>query len=231
MPRRAPWLRRNDPDIGGATMHWSELFQSAGALFIVATASAKTMVPLRTLGMAANALLIVYYAAGHVWGAMAIQAIALPLNGWRLLQMRKLVRDVRAAIGGDTSLDWLKPFMTKRRFRKGDILYVRNELADGMFYMLSGRYLLLEFGLERKAGEVVGELGMLVPDHRRSATLECIEDGEALTISYEQVEQLYYQNPQFGFYLLRLATGHLLENVNRLEAELTRLRAAATGHA
>ena len=48
---------------------------------------------------------------------------------------------------------------------------------------------------------------MLAPDNRRTATLECIEAGKVLSITYEQVEQLYYQNPTFGFYFLRLADG------------------------
>jgi CRP-like cAMP-binding protein len=67
---------------------------------------------------------------------------------------------------------------------------------------------------------------MVAPDNRRTATLECIEDGEALSITYEQVEQLYYQNPTFGFYFLRLATARLFENNQRLQDDLNRLRPA-----
>ena len=80
--------------------------------------------------------------------------------------------------------------------------------------------MLLELGIELKPGQVVGELAMLAPDNRRTATLECIEDGEALSITYEQVEELYYQNPTFGFYFLRLATARLFENINRLQSDL-----------
>jgi CRP-like cAMP-binding protein len=68
---------------------------------------------------------------------------------------------------------------------------------------------------------------MLAPDNRRTATLECIEDGDVLSITYEQVEQLYFQNPTFGFYFLRLSTARLFQNLNRLENELARLKAAA----
>jgi CRP-like cAMP-binding protein len=95
-----------------------------------------------------------------------------------------------------------------------------------MFCTVTGRYRLLELGIELKPGQVVGELGMLAPDNRRTATLECIEEGEALSITYNQVEQLYYQNPTFGFYFLRLATARLFENISKMEAELARLHAA-----
>jgi hypothetical protein len=35
---------------------------------------------------------------------------------------------------------------------------------------------------------VVGELAMLAPDNRRTATLECVENGKVPSITYEQVE-------------------------------------------
>jgi len=194
-------------------MHWSDLANSSASLFIVATASTKTMVPLRTLAIVANCLLITFYGVSHLWVPMALQVVALPLNGYRLYQMLLLIKNVRQAIRGDTSMDWLKPFMIRRRFNKGDILFAKGEPANEMFCTVTGRYLLIELGIEVKPGQVVGELGMLAPDNRRTATLECIESGEALSITYEQVEQLYYQNPTFGFYFLRLATARLFENI------------------
>ncbi len=207
-------------------MHWTDLFNSVGSLFIVATASTKTMVPLRILAIVANCFLIVFYAVTHSWVPMVLQTAALPLNAWRLYQMIVLIRNVRGAIRGNSSMDWLKPFMTGRRFRKGDILFAKGEPANEMFCTVTGRYRLLELGIELKPGQLVGELAMLAPDNRRTATLECIEEGEALSITYEQVEQLYYQNPTFGFYFLRLATARLFENISRMESELTRIHAA-----
>jgi hypothetical protein len=207
-------------------MHWTDLFNSVGSLFIVATASTKTMVPLRTLAIVANCFLIVFYAVSHQWAPFALQAIALPLNAYRLYQMIVLIRQVGEAIRGNSSMDWLKPFMTGRHFRKGDILFAKGETASEMFCPVTGRYLLIELGLEVKSGQLVGELAMLAPDNRRTATLECIEEGDTLSITYEQVEQLYYQNPMFGFYFLRLATARLFDNVGRLEAELANQRSA-----
>lgn len=207
-------------------MHWTDLFNSVGSLFIVATASTKTMVPLRILAIVANCFLIVFYAVTHSWVPMVLQAAALPLNAWRLYQMIVLIRNVRGAIRGNSSMDWPKPFMTGRHFRKGDILFAKGEPAKEMFCTVTGRYRLLELGIELKPGQVVGELAMLTPDNRRTATLECIEEGEALSITYEQVEQLYYQNPTFGFYFLRLATARLFENISRMESELARIHAA-----
>jgi len=208
-------------------MHWAELFTSGASLFIVATATTKTMVPLRTLTIAANVFFALVFASVHLWLPMALQLLALPLNSYRLYQMLALIKNVREAIGGNTSMEWLKPFMTRRSFKTGDILFTKGEPADRMFCTVTGRYRLRELGIELKLGEVVGELAMLAPDNRRTATLECIESGQMLSITYEQVEQLYYQNPTFGFYFLRLATARLFDNIARLEAEVARLHTAS----
>jgi hypothetical protein len=208
-------------------MHWSDFFNSGASLFIVATASTKTMVPLRMLAIATNCVLIAYFTTTHAWVPLLLQAFALPLNGWRLYQMVVLIRNVRDAIRGKPSLDWLKPFMAERHFRKGDLLFAKGEAADEMFYTMTGRYVLVELGVEIQPGHLVGELAMLAPDNRRTATLECIEAGTVLSITYEQVEELYYQNPTFGFYFLRLATARLFDNVNRMESELAGRQAAA----
>ena len=208
-------------------MHWTDLIHSLAGLLIVASASSRTMVPLRILAIATNCFLIVYFSVLHAWLPMLLQAAALPLNAWRLYQMLMLVSRVRDAVRGKPSLDWLKPFMSERHFRKGDLLFAKGETADEMFYTMTGRYILVELGAEIPPGHLVGELAMLAPDNRRTATLECIEDGTVLSITYEQVEELYYQNPTFGFYLLKLATARLFDNLNRLENELQRRQATS----
>jgi len=209
-----------------AIMHWNDVVNSGASLLLVATASTKTMVPLRILAIVANLMLIFVYTVTDAWVPMALQICALPLNALRLYQMLHLVRKVRAAIRGKPSLDWLKPFMSERKFRKGDVLFAKGEQAEEMFYIMSGRYMLVELGIELGAGQVVGELGFLAPDNRRTATLECIETGTGLSITYGHVEQLYYQNPTFGFYFLRLSTERLFDNVTRLEGELAKQRGA-----
>jgi CRP-like cAMP-binding protein len=56
--------------------------------------------------------------------------------------------------------------------------------------------------------------------------LECIEAGVILSVSYDQVEQLYVQNPAFGFYFLRLSSARLFQNISTLEQRLAQQTAA-----
>jgi hypothetical protein len=61
---------------------------------------------------------------------------------------------------------------------------------------------------------------MLAPSRTRTQTLTCAQSGSVLEIAYDRIEELYYQNPQFGFYFLRLSTARLFENIGRLEGAL-----------
>ncbi|HET9716037.1 MAG TPA: cyclic nucleotide-binding domain-containing protein [Pseudolabrys sp.] len=201
---------------------WPMWFGYAAVVSSVITCAMKTMIPLRVVSMTCNALFIVYGFFAAVYPTLILNLILLPLNTLRLQQMRKLIQDVEAAASyGETSIDWLKPFMSRRRYRKGEIVFRKGDIADAMHYSVTGRYRLCEMGMIIPAGQVFGDLGFIAPDNRRTQTIECIEEGEVLTATYQQVKELYFQNPQFGFFFLRLTTERLFDNIRRLEQELT----------
>jgi CRP/FNR family transcriptional regulator, cyclic AMP receptor protein len=191
-----------------------------GNVVVIVTYSMRTMIPLRTLGMCSNAVFLVYSALLGLYPLMILQCILLPLNGYRLWQMMRLTKQVQAAAEGDGSMDWLKPFMSKRNCKAGELLFHKGAMADEMFFTVSGKFRLVESGIEIGTGQVVGELGLLAPDQHRTQSLRCEESGELLSIEYSEVKQLYYQNPEFGFYFLRLATGRLFENLRDMEGKL-----------
>jgi len=117
--------------------------------------------------------------------------------------------------------------MTERKCTAGEVLFYKDEKADSMFYIVSGQFRLVESGIELPVGAIVGELGMLSPSKVRTQSRECTEDGVILSVSYDQVEQLYVQNPSFGFYFLRLSSARLFENISKLEQRLEQMVAAA----
>ena len=201
-------------------MRTAEIAGYVAAVLVFLTFYMKTMIPLRVIGICSNCAFIAYGYLGGLYPVLILHLILLPLNGLRLREMLRLTRDVRAATQGDLNMDWLKPFTSARRIKNGDVLFHKGSTADLMLFIVSGRYRLVELGIDILPGQIVGELGLLTPDQSRTQTLECIEDGEVLQITYEQVKQIYYQNPQFGFYFLQLASRRLFENIARLEREL-----------
>src|ERR671921_59016 len=203
---------------------WVEAIGWLGAALAIAGCAMKTIIPLRCIGIGANICsLIVSAYLGNIPGVVA-NLILLPINSVRLYQMLGLIKRVKQASKSDLSMEWLKPFMSRSKTKNGEILFAKGDVATCMFYTLSGRYRLKEMGIELVQGQVVGEMGFLSPDNTRTQTLECIEAGEVLSISYDEVRQLYFQNPQFGFYFLRLTSERLFHNMGQMEAEIARLR-------
>jgi hypothetical protein len=199
----------------------------AGALYIAAHYM-KTMVPLRLTEIASNALFVVYGAMYPSWPTLALYGLLIPLNALRLYEMLELIKKVREAAQHDLSIDWLKPFMQKKTFTRGYILFHKDEPAEEMFYIVSGRCHVKELNLELKPGQLLGELGFITPERKRTQTVECLDEVHMLAISYDKVSELYFQNPSFGFYFLKLTSERLLQNVKRLEQALEERNREAT---
>jgi CRP-like cAMP-binding protein len=189
-----------------------------GATFYVITILMRTIVPLRVFGIVADVLFISYGVLANSITTFFLYLLLLPINSVRLFQMLKLVKKARVSATGDLSMAWLEPYMTSRNYRKGDELFHKGDKANEMFIPVSGRFLVTELGMEIPPGRMFGEIGFLSPNNRRTQTIECTESGQVLSITYDKLLELYFQNPEFGYYFLRLTSERLLQNIARLEA-------------
>ena len=188
-----------------------------GAIFYVATLLMRTIVPLRVCNIISDLFFLTYGMLVSSISTIILYLLLLPINSVRLYQMLKLVKKARNSAQGDLSMDWLKPFMTPHKYRKSDVVFRKGDPANDMFTTVTGKFLVTELGIELPPGRLVGELGFLSPNNKRTQTVECTEDGEVLTISYDKLLELYFQNPEFGYYFLRLTSDRLLQNIARLE--------------
>ena len=147
-------------------MDMSHLTQHAGtastifaSVFLVSMTTMKTMIPLRVFSILLNLVLIATAIPARNYLVIVVQCVVLVLNAYRLHQMLQLIRDVRKSVNSDLSMDWLKPFMTERSCKTGEIIFYKDEKADDMLYIVSGRFRLVESGIELPVGAIVGELG------------------------------------------------------------------------
>jgi CRP-like cAMP-binding protein len=209
------------PNVLGAT----------GAIFYVISMSMKTAIPLRITSLVSAACLLGASTLSRSFPAIALYALLLPVHSIRLYQMLDLIKKARAAAGTDLSMDWLRPYMKKRKYRKGDILFRKGDPADEMFLIGKGKYRVLELDNELQPGQIFGELGLLTPGYHRTQSVECVENGHVLTLPYDEVRALYFENPQFGFYFLQLASGRLLRDKTRAEEMLAAERTASAANA
>jgi CRP/FNR family transcriptional regulator, cyclic AMP receptor protein len=190
------------------------------ALLVFLTFSMKTMIPLRIVGICSNVFFIAYGYLAPAYPLFVLHIALLPLNLFRLREMLTLVRQVGDATAGDLNMDWLKPFTSKRTVQAGEVLFRKGDKADAMYFVVSGEFKVTELGIPIGPGQVLGELGLLAPDQIRTQTIACVKDADLLRITYDQVRQLYFQNPKFGFYFLQLTSRRLFENIARLEKRL-----------
>lgn len=210
----------------------SNALGATGAIFYVVSMSMKTAIPLRITSLVSTVCLLGASILARSLPAIVLYVLLLPVHSIRLYQMLQLIKKVRAAAGSDLSMDWLRPYMKKRKYRNGDVLFRKGDPADEMFLAGTGRYRVVELDHELQAGQIFGELGLLTPGYHRTQSVECVESGHVLTLPYDEVRALYFENPQFGFYFLQLAAGRLMEDKARAEQLLAAERAAgAAGQA
>ena len=217
-------------DVVVINITFANMLALVGAGLYVATLMVRTIVPLRVIGIISMLFFIAYGALAGAVATFLLYLLSLPINVLRLRQMLTLVKKAKLSAQGDLSMDWLRPFMSPRKYKKGDVLFHKGDRAKEMFMTVSGTFLVKEIDVELPPGRIMGELGFIDPNNRRTQTVECVQDGDVLTITYDKLLELYFQNPEFGYYFLRLTTERLMQNIQRLEATLddtsAKLRAA-----
>jgi CRP-like cAMP-binding protein len=204
-------------DLALAHMNLANALALLGAAFYVTTLLMRTIVPLRVFGIVGDAFFIGYGVLAHSVTTFFMYLLLLPINSVRLYQMIKLVKKARLSAQGDLSMKWLEPYMSRRRYRKDAVLFRKGDIANEMFIAVNGKFLVVELGMELLPGQIFGELAFLAKNLERTQTVTCTEDGQVLTITYDKLLELYFQNPEFGYYFLRLTSERLLHNMARLE--------------
>ncbi len=193
-------------------MGWQEYAGYVGSFLMFSTFWMKTMIPLRVAGITANAAMIVYAAAAGLYPILAMQCLMLPVNLYRLYQMRALLLRVAEAAEGGFQPDALIPFMKKEMHADGEVLFRVGDDSHKLYLIREGAIRLQEIGHTLEAGAMFGEIGILSEHNRRTATAQCQGKTLLYSITRDQVTQLFFQNPEFGFFLMRLVTGRLLRN-------------------
>lgn len=214
------------------------LFGAFGAVLMVLSNLMKRIVALRLFAAAANAFFIVHAVLERNWLFCALQTALLMINLYRLWDLRQLLRSLERANADASIKDLLLPQMKKRRYRSGAVLFHEGDPADALYYIQSGTIRSPQFTGTLGAGHLIGEIGLFSGDHRRAATVICETDCVFYTMSDEAVYLLYIENPQIGFYLIRLIIEQLRDELRRRpmtpvfrHRRVTRLERSAAGAA
>lgn len=173
----------------------------------------KTIIPLRMVAICSNVAFITYALLGLKYGVfdrvypiLVLHSSLLPLNVVRLRQLKKLQRGVREA-SDDETIRSLVPYMRPETHAAGDVLFRRGDAANRLYFLQHGRVRFPEIGKVVSGGQVFGEVGLFAPHNVRTLSAACDEDCRLYTIPRDKVLELYYQDPKFGFFLIRLVAG------------------------
>jgi hypothetical protein len=188
--------------------------ETAATLF---STFSRTMIPLRAASVVASIAGGLAAALGGGLSALIEHSVLLPVDLLRLREMTRLIASVKAASETDLNVEWLQPFMHESVHEDGSLLFRKGDAADAAFMLVEGAIDLPEIGASLAPGALFGEMAMFTQNGRRTATARCRGHCRVLKISYVEFEQLYFQNPQFGLYLMRLI-------VRRFEANLDHAR-------
>ena len=196
-------------------------FAAAANVFVFVS---NTMIPLRIAAIISNGLFGVYFFHTGIYSLCALHAFLLPVNVVRLVQIRRLVSDIRHAFQqaneGVFDYEWLRPYMRPLKLSKGFRLHYKGDLADEAYVLLRGEIKLVEPDVTLKPGAFFGEMGMFTEENRRTASAIAYTDVELLCLRYDDLLQLAAQDPEFSFYLMRLMMRRTQHNLDlALEAQ------------
>lgn len=204
------------------------------AALVLATFWMKVPVRLRQVGIASNLAFIAYGVAGHLVPIAVLHAILLPINTLRLVELKKIAGRIQHALDTDLSMDWLRPLMHPRSLQPGEFLFRKGDEQTDIYYVAGGTLQLVEIGVTVGPGQLLGEMAIFSPSMKRTLSARSETAVEVLSMASSDFLRLYYENPDFGVYLVRLITKRLLQDGQVLEsiiaqraAELERLRAIA----
>ncbi len=180
--------------------------------------SSRTMIPLRLGAVAGNIGLLVFGILTDSHPTVVLHAVLLPINLVRLVQMNKLVREIRnISTKNNDMLGPLMPYMTRRTYPAGTVLFNKGDISDAMYFIHAGTIHLEERDVSCSDGEVLGEVAAFSPENRRTATATCVAETVVYTLTNDTVLQLFYQNPTFGLHLTQTIVGRLVRNWQNAE--------------
>ncbi len=191
---------------------WVDVIGYIGAATTIWAMGSRTIIPLRIGVICGNVGFLAFGILAESYPTMVTHAILLPLNIWRTVQLVRLIREIKESTREEDALQPLIPFMRLEKEKAGAELFRKGDEPDRMILIKSGTVVLTEIDVRLGAHDVLGEIGIFTPENRRTATAVCETDCELYTLSHDVMLQLYYQNPRFGLFLVRIIVRRLIKN-------------------
>lgn len=185
------------------TSTFTDLLGWLAAGLVLLSFSLKTMVALRVAAICSNVVFFSYGLLAELGPVMVLHGLLLPMNLWRLHQMRNLLGQVRRVSDGQFSLDMLLPYMSVQQLPAGHRIFSQGDDADRVYLILEGRVLVERINVELGQGQLLGEMGVFTRSHQRTAGARCLTDARIGSLTAAKFWEVFYQDPAFGTYVMQ----------------------------
>jgi hypothetical protein len=205
--------------MNSSPFNWVQLAGYAASLLVFSTFYMKTMIPLRSVAIASNVAFLTYGYFASLYPVFLLHLVLLPLNVLRLRQMYGLKERLRRSLERrELSLEWMLPFVKRESFKAKERLFGKGDAADKLYYLEEGTVFLPEVDRTVQAGEIIGEMGVFSPFKERTASAVCMADSTFLVLDERTALELYYQNPDFGIFMVRTIIRRFLDQQAQVSA-------------
>jgi len=114
---------------------------------------------------------------------------------------------------------------TQRTFKKGDYIYLPEEVSDKIFFLTSGRVKIGNYADSGKEitkailtqGEVFGELSLVGEEKRRDFAI-AMEETLACVVTVEEMKGLLKNHSSLNLFFMKIMGSRVLEMEKRLES-------------
>ncbi|HTZ78883.1 MAG TPA: cyclic nucleotide-binding domain-containing protein [Stellaceae bacterium] len=184
----------------------------ASALML-GTFGMRTMMPLRIIALGSNLLFIAYGVFEQFYIVILLNTVILPLNIWRLVEIMRLIKNVKNAVNQDDVFEALIPFGRRITLKSGETIIRKGDLSEALYLVVEGKLYVEEAKAELGPGAIVGEIGVLSGKQRRTASVSAKTDCVLARVSAEDFQRVYFTNPAVGLSLVRLVIDRLIEQL------------------
>jgi CRP/FNR family transcriptional regulator, cyclic AMP receptor protein len=165
----------------------AELVGYLASALVFTTFYMKTLTPMRLVAIASNVAFISYGYLGDMHPILVLHSVLLPLNIWRLQQMRPHAEGARRAGEDDFPLSGLLPDTACRRFAPGETIFRKGEPAHELLLITGGNVRLTELQLEMGEGAIIGEIGVFSQSKTRAVTAVALTAVDAVAIAEDRI--------------------------------------------
>lgn len=185
---------------------WIEFIGYLGTTLTIAAWSMRNCLHLRIAGAGSSIAFLAYGALSASYPIMLTELILLPLNLWRLAQLRRGDARDRVIIG-DVAREraWFLRHARSRRIGADCRLAERGAATTGLHLVISGR-VVAESGRRLPSGSFIG-LDAVFAGGDASGTVRAAGGAEIASLSLADARRLFRACPDFAWHLSIAALG------------------------